>query len=468
MTRDVIALTPTMPDPKTVLAGLFAGGPDLEVRTVADGAVVQLCTPDGRTLVSVEAPFLVHTLGEAQRLLGREVRLPDVPFWWTEARASTAYEEAERLAGSFAGRVATVLGGTVWPPEAAHTDVVSVATDESGEAQAATPPAVDALTDDTAVVIQDRAVVAMTSWLSDALRRATADDRALTIVTPPHTTLTLPTRIALQGHPNRWVVQGPGSGYYDGLSGAELHWQGTAFAPVLDADGGTRVADSFKPAPDTGERQLIIYLRTRHDADESLVLGGALEAAFRRLTGAPPAGWGTAEPISLPWSTRQLTGLARSRAPRPTWLLTVGGTERPALATTGVTRTTAGVEEEITLTLGYGADEPVPLDAVQPLAETLAAGHGLMSMLTSLRAARRDLTVPPRFEPPPVPAAFTLGPDAVRDIGPAHAGRPPMNISPVSLGPAAAPALHYPLGDGSDYSGWEHLEKLMSHLEAGK
>ncbi|WJV46465.1 DUF6177 family protein [Streptomyces flavofungini] len=467
MTNDVIALTPTMPDPKTIVAGLFAGGPDLEVRTLADGAVVQLCAPDGRTLVSVEAPFLVHTPGEAQRLLGPDVTAPDVPFWWTEARASTAVEEADRLAGSFAGRLATVLGGSVWPPQAAHTDVVPVAPDETDGVPAPTPPAVDALTGSAAVVIQDRPVIAMTSWLSDALREAAANDRALTIVTPPHTTLTLPARFALHGHPNRWVVQLPGSGYYDGLSGAELHWQDEAFTPVRDADGATRVADSFRPAPDTGECQLILNIRTTHEPDERLVLGGALETAFRHLTGAPPAGWSTAEPVSLPWSTRQLTALARSRAPQPTWLVAVGHADSPAVATTTVTRTTAGVEEDITLTLGHGPDEAAPLDAIAPLAEALAAEHGLTSMLTSLRAARRDLTVPPRFEAPPAPVAFTLGPDAVRGIGLAHAAHPPLDAAPVRLGAAADPCLHYPLGgDGSDSSAWERLQQLMDHLKA--
>ncbi|MFH9072812.1 DUF6177 family protein [Streptomyces alboflavus] len=484
MTKDVIALTSTMPDTKSIVAGLFAGGPDLEVRTVADGAVVQLCAPDGRTLVSVEAPFLVHTPGEAQRLLSPDVTVPELPFWWTEARASTAVEEADRLAGSFAGRLATVLGGTAWPPEAAHTDVVPVAPDESdaasdesgrgqgqsSRAPAITSPAVDALTDKAAVVIQDRPVIAMTSWLSDALREAAAHDRALTIVTPPHTTLTLPTRIALHGHPNRWVVQLPdsesGSGYYDGLSGAELHWEGDAFVPVRDADGTTRVADAFQPAPDSGERQLTLNIRTRHEPDEHLVLGGALEASFRHLTGAPPAGWSTAEPVSLPWSTRQLTALARSRAPQPTWLVAVGTPSRPAMATVHVTRTTAGVEEDITLTLGYGPDEAAPRDAIAPLAEALAAEHGLTSMLTSLRAARRDLTVPPHFEAPPAPVAFTLGPDAVRGIGLAHAARPPLDTAPARLGPTAAPSLHYPLGDGNDPSAWERLQQLMDHLKA--
>ncbi|MEU6686426.1 DUF6177 family protein [Streptomyces sp. NPDC046832] len=465
MTKDVIALTPQMPDLPTLLAGLYAGGPDLGVDTTADGAVVQLCGPDGRPLVSVEAPILVQVPGETTRLLDQAVE--DGPVWWTEARASTAVAEAGRLAGSFAGRLATVLGGTVWPPEAASTEVVPLTTDVSAiPAPAAGAPAVDVLTDSTAVVIQDRPLIAMTSWLSDALRTTTATDRALQIVTPPTARLTLPTRTALRGLPNRWVVQDPEHGYYDGLSGAVLHWKNGTFTPVQDEQGAARVAEAFTPAPDTGDRQLILTLRTCHPADENLVLGHALETAFRHLTGAPPAGWSTAEPINLPWCSRQLTDLARARAPRPTWLVAVGPPGRPALATLRVLRTPAGVEENITLALGYGGDETPPLDAIEELATALDAEHGLVTLLTSLRSARRDLTVPPRLEAPPVPVAFTLGSDEAGTIGLARAGHPPLGPVPTRLGPEGKPALHYVLGDGSGPQ-LSVFQRLIEHLKRG-
>ncbi|MFG2647727.1 DUF6177 family protein [Streptomyces sp. NPDC048436] len=476
MTKDVIALTPKMPDINTLLAGLYAGGPDLGINSLAEGAVVQLCTPGGRPLVSVEAPLLIQVPGEAQRLLGAEVASPDGPFWWTEARASTAVEEGERLAGSFAGRLATVLGGTVWPPEAAHTDVVPLTpeTATATPASEATPPAVDVLTDKAAVVIQDRPVVAMTNWLADALRTTADSDRALQIVTPPHTSLSLPTRNAVHGHPNRWVVQDPDCGYYDGLSGVELHWHEGHFTPKQSEDGNTRLAEAFKPEPASapvseasGERQLLLSLHTAHAADEDLLLGGALEAAWQTLTGDPPAGWSTAEPIALPWSPRQLTELARARAQKnaPTWLTTVGAPDRPAIATTRIAHTTAGVEEHITLALGYAADEAPPLDAIAPLAETLATEHGLTSMLATLRTARRDLTVPPRFEAPPIPLSFTLGAAAVHDIGRTHAQHPQGGPRPAQLGPTARPALHYILGDGTDPNTWTTLQQLTQHLK---
>ncbi|WP_371799346.1 DUF6177 family protein [Streptomyces sp. NBC_01707] len=469
MTKDVIALTRRMPDPLTVLAGLLSGGPDKLVETVGEDAVVRLCDEEGRPLVSVEAPLLVQVAGEAERLLGATA--PAVPFWWTEARATTGVEEAERLAGTFAARLIALAGGSAWPPEAARS-VAVVKTD--GVSVAPTPaaqPAIDALTDKVAVVIQDRPVVAMTAWLSDAFR-ATADaELGLQIVTSPGTTLSPAVRNSLTGWPSRWVVQDERDGYYDGLSGAVLRWQNGMFATVEAADATpddprTPVAASFKEFTDTGERQLAISFRTVHPADDRLVLGGALEAVWRELTGNPPAGWGTAEPANLPWSLRQLTDVAHDRSPAPTWVVVVGSPDRPGLATVRISRTTGGVEEDVTLAFGYGAGEEPPVDALPRVAEILATRHHLQSMLIQIRKARRDLAVPPRFEGPGVPVAFVLGAEEVREMPGDRARRTPLSEPPVQLGPKTRPALYYPLpGDPSDLSGWQDFERLVRHLK---
>lgn len=466
MTKDVIALTEKMPDPVAILAGLYAGGPDLEAQTLHNGAVIQLSTPQGRPLLSVEAPLLVHIPGEAARLLGPGIPVPDGPVWWTEVRASTALPEAEQLAASFAGRLNTILGGTTWPPGTATVDAVEL-TPESAALTASeeTQPAVDVLTDQAAVILSDRPLIPMTTWLSEVLRTAADNERALQIVTPPHARLTLPTRAALGGHPNRWVVRDETCGYYDGLSGAVLRWRDGAFAPARSADGQTRVAQAFTKSADTDERQLLLSLRIRHAPDRDLTLGTALEACWQALTGASPSGWGIAEPINLPWSIRQLTETVRNRAPEPSWLTTVGHPDRPAIATTVITHTTAGVEQDITLAIGYGRGENPPLDAIRSLAAALAAEHGLVTLLTSLRAGRRDLTTPPRLEAPPIPVAFTLGADEIREIGLAHAERPPLALRPALLGPGRHPALHYPLGDGTDADAWQDLDTLVQHLK---
>ncbi|OWA20649.1 DUF6177 family protein [Streptomyces sp. CS057] len=470
MTKDVIALTPRMPDPWAVLAGLLSGGPDKLVGTRGDGAVIQLCDAQGRPLVSVEAPLLVSVEGEAERLLGTTA--PPVPYWWTEARATTGVAEAEQLAGAFATRLAALVGGSAWPPDAAgsltvvKSDGVSIAPEP-----AAAQPAIDVLTAKVAVVIQDRPVVAMTAWLSDAFRAAAEAGLGLQIVSPAGTTLSLVVRDALGGWPSRWIVQDDRDGYYDGLTGAVLRWQDGAFDPVISPDATeddprTPVAAAYQEVHDTGERQLGLTFRMVHPADERLVLGGGLETVWRELTGEPPAGWGTSEPANLPWSPARLTDVAHDRAPEPTWFVAVGNRSRPGIATVRVTRTKAGVEEEITLAFGYGADEEPPLDALPAAAEALAARHRLQSMLVQLRKARRDVAVPPHFEGPGVPLAFVLGAEEVRAMPGDRARRTPLSEQPVRLGPRTRPALYYPLpGNPSDLAGWQDFETLMRHLK---
>ncbi|WP_371330031.1 DUF6177 family protein [Streptomyces sp. TP-A0356] len=417
--------------------------------------------------MSLEAPVLIHVPGEAERLLGPRITPPGLPFWWTEARATTTVPEAEPLAGSVCGRLTTLLGGTVWPPDAGHAEVVEQTLDNAEVTEAPAPdaalPVVDVLTPSTAVVLADRPLLGMTTWLSDVLRTTAATDRALHIVTPPHVRLTLPLRTALGGAPNRWVIQGPSGGYHDGLSGAELTWHNGTFTPTGPSP---KIADAFTAgAAPTDERQLTVALRAVHRPEADLALGGALETAWRHLTGGPPAGWGTAEPVNLPWSPRQLTDLARNRAPAPTHAIAVGTPDHPAIATHRTTRTTAGVAEEVTLTVGYTAHQRAALEAIEPLAAELVTTHGLTTMLTTLRAARADLTLTPHLTAPPIPVALTLGPTDTRAIGLTHARRPSVAVKPVQLGTPSHPALHYPLGDGTNVDAWTTLQHLTAHLK---
>lgn len=87
-------------------------------------------------------------------------------------------------------------------------------------------------------------------------------------------------------------------------------------------------------------------------------------------------------------------------------------------------------------------------------------------MLVQQRMAARDLTVRPRFEGPGVPLGFVLGAEEVRRMPGDRARRTPLSEPPVQLGPAARPALYYPLpGDPSDLSAWRDFERLMRHLK---
>ncbi|MFD7511787.1 DUF6177 family protein, partial [Streptomyces sp. NPDC059853] len=286
---------------------------------------------------------------------------------------------------------------------------------------------------------------------------------ALQIVTPRGARLSLPTRSVLAGLPNRWVVQDGAGGYYDGLSGSVLRWQDGQFTAT-----GTPAPGFLGGVPRAAvseEHQLLLTFTTRRPADRELLLGGGLEAVWRRLTGAEPAGWGTCEPASLPWSRQDLTERARARAPQRTWLVVVGHPEGPpAIATLRTRITTGGVEEEVTFALGQrdGAAGGGPDSAaVLPgLAGELAGRYGLVSLLAQRRRARADLTVPAQLEPGPAPLAFALGGEDVHRIGLPHALRPPLPATPHRLGPAGRPGLYYPLPDGD----WPAFQHLMAHL----
>lgn len=144
--------------------------------------------------------------------------------------------------------------------------------------------------------------------------------------------------------------------------------------------------------------------------------------------------------------------------------MVVGTPDRPAVATLRVIRTAEGVEEDVTLTVGYGPGEERPLEALPELAGELVTRHGLKTMMCQLREARRDLSAPPRFEHPPLPYAFVLGPAEVREAGRETASRTPLSQRPVQLGPSARPGYYYALGDGETAESWTALEQLVRHL----
>jgi hypothetical protein len=71
--------------------------------------------------------------------------------------------------------------------------------------------------------------------------------------------------------------------------------------------------------------------------------------------------------------------------------------------------------------------------------------------------------VPPYAEAPPIPITLTLGHDETESIGRTRAEHPPLGPTPTRLGSQAEPALHYPLGDGTDPQAWTTFQQLTHH-----
>jgi hypothetical protein len=308
-------------------------------------------------------------------------------------------------------------------------------------------------------------VVPLTAWLADAARTCAAAGRGLQVVTPPSARLTTPLRFALDGPDTRWVVRdADGHTCYDGLSGRRLEWDGEAFVPIpTNRDPAPPLAPEFADRSGTPGRQLVLEVRLRHPATATARLGGALEALCAVLTGEPPRGWGTAEPATEPWDRKELTAFARRRAPAPTLLVVVGGGRRPAVGTVRVSRAAAGVDETVILVVG-GPDE-APLDALPEVAEALATGEPLVSMLAQVRPGRTDATWEPRLAGLPVPVGLAVGADEVAHLGLDHALAAPVPLAR-RVGPQDRPAVWFHLGDGTTPAGWDRLAAVLQHVGA--
>ena len=333
----------------------------------------------------------------------------------------------------------------------------------AGAAEAEAHPAVDVVTGRVAVVLQERPVVPLSAWLADAVRLCAGSGRGLQVVTPPGARLTTPLRFALDGPDTRWVVRdGTGATCYDGLSGRRLHWDDNAFVPTPAGPGaGPALAPEFVDRAAPAGRQLLLEVRLRHPATATVRLGGAMEVLCEALTGAPPLGWGTAEPATEPWDRHDLTGFARRRAPAPTLLVVVGGGDRPAVGTTRVSRAASGVDETITLVVG-GAHP----DALPAVAGELATREPLVSLLAQVCPGQADTTWAPHLARLPVPVGMAVGSDEVARLGLDHALAAPVPVAH-PLGEETRPAVWFHLGDGTTPAGWERLTAVLQHVGAG-
>ncbi|MFD0686792.1 DUF6177 family protein [Actinomadura fibrosa] len=324
-------------------------------------------------------------------------------------------------------------------------------------------PAVDIVTAKSAVVIQDRALTPMSSWLSDVAARTADGGLVMQVLTPHDGRITLPLRMVLGGPRARWVVQEPGDGYFDGFSGLPLTWDGAAFVLAPQAKDGP--SETFlRPDGDVG-RHLVVDLRVVHEAATGLELGSVVESAAEALAGAAPACWGTAEPALSRWDRAEVTALCRRRAPQATWLVFMGGHgegEASFGGTVRVSRVTSGVKESITFAVALPGDAPPPLDALEALAARHAAEGTLLTMTAQWTPGRADLTYPARWLGRPDPLALAVGPSGVADTGLDHAlaAEVPGRV----IGPSASPGVWYGLADAEPGTGWTRLGGLMRHL----
>jgi Family of unknown function (DUF6177) len=319
-------------------------------------------------------------------------------------------------------------------------------------------PTVDLLTRSRAVMMSQRPVVGLSSWLVDAARRAVDHGLIPTLVTPAATRLTLPTRAAVDAGLLQWVVRVVGGGFYDGMAGTAMAFDDDDFV------AGAEVATQFGSVVAPDAWQVLVSLTIEHRAAIQTQLGGAVEILARALTGVRPAGWGTHEPVTEQWSRPELTTFARRRMPTDSQVVVVGAGQNSMTATLRAARTERGVEETLLCLVNAG---PVtrPIDDVAAQARaalTEVAGAETAGFAAAhLRPGRADLTEPSHEAAQLLPLSILIGPRAVRALGRERLERAPLPAT--AVGRPRVPTLRFDLG-GRGTSAWMQLADLVSYL----
>jgi hypothetical protein len=313
----------------------------------------------------------------------------------------------------------------------------------------------DLVTPQAAIVLHKRRTIALTAWLLTALQQAAEAQLPLFLVTPPDSRLTAPTASVLIPPHATWVISHP-NGFYNGLTGTQLTFDGTTFTPNPAAPDPALAFRQPVGHPPLGPN-LVITFRIRHS--NAIRLAEAVELVYESLTEAPPSGWAASEPIALTWNPDEITTYCHDRAPNDTWICHTGLTHRRAVGMTTIQATTEGIEEHTTLHISHHPHQPTP--RLTRTVHDLATDHDLTDLLAHTQPGPADLTTLPIWAGLPTPLGLALGPKALRDICRTEE-RPP--VSPVSVGSPSEPTLWYPFDSNPPPQAWADLDTLVSHL----
>ncbi|MPZ64194.1 MAG: hypothetical protein GEU83_01255 [Pseudonocardiaceae bacterium] len=317
-------------------------------------------------------------------------------------------------------------------------------------------PAADGDTPAALIVDKDRTVVGLSRSIVDMAVTAQRTGRLFQVVTPSYSRLTYPLELTMTDGLGQWVVREPdGTGFRDGLTGETLRYDRARF--VSDPDGGT-VAPRTDLPPHAGS--VALQLETLHQASEGLQLGASTAAAWRALTGSDPMGWGVAEPVSQPWLPRELTSMARRRAPEPTSMVVVGGEpDRLAVGMLTVDRVSTGVLERLRCT--GPAAVAVDQQAIEALVDEL--GGSARSMLLAVHQHRVDGLRDSVPSMPPLPYGLLLGHRVVAASGVDHALAAPAPRVRLA-GQGRRQAVWCRLDGGGSRRPFEVLTAVMAHF----
>lgn len=293
---------------------------------------------------------------------------------------------------------------------------------QEGNAEVPTPvhPVADEATDRWLVYDTTTALVALTEPVRVFLEVAATDGLRPVLVTHPEARLSPFAASVLAEAGGSWVVRAD-DGAYEATTGQPLG----SFADLWRPPTGQHPHHATRQPP--GHVQIAYDLYTTQRADHNTQVGRTAQSMTRALGGTGLDLWGTAEPLSDPFDTAQVTAFARTRMPRTPALLATGPDTSHAQVWVGRThhglleRTTGGVMAPTQPPEPPGSDPALRTDElVQTAADalaTIAEQENVTVALTWATVRNGDATTPAAPRAADRPLAVLIGPRAVHDLG---------------------------------------------------
>lgn len=265
----------------------------------------------------------------------------------------------------------------------------------------------------TLVVRSEAPLVGHTQWLAKAISEAKRGGHGLALVTPETTRITRSLARLMFVLGFMWVVDDGTGDPYLGLLGRR----------VEEIDGEYFGADEFVPRysrPDSiDDRGGVLVraevLRPRRFRPK---VGHLTEAVTRSISGGLPLGWGVQEPVTQPWSVKDISSTYSKEAAAGHFLHFVGpmpqGSEAPQERLAGtleIQKPRNGVVEYVEA----ACVQPGPWDAERKAGFARAMHEQSVRWATAFHTVGGDPTiVPPFWLGQPVPVVAVFGREALK------------------------------------------------------
>ncbi|MDF8263014.1 DUF6177 family protein [Luteipulveratus flavus] len=297
------------------------------------------------------------------------------------------------MASAAGGRAERLSAATV--PDAARATVdVPEAVMQQRDSESLDCPA-DALYEKVGVVVQTRKELTLSPWLVLQQQWADRHGRQLAVITPAAATISPAVASSLRAGGTRWIVD-TGASIYDGVTGAELSWDGERFAPTGRSD------DAFVPVEEDGW-VAVIEAETFHPYDETTRIGDFARTVYAAAGLDGPAAAGVLEPPETVFDPTVLTAYAQHASPESSRFVLASPSADGVLE---VVPQPPGVVERVEI-VADAPDGPMGTDAQGEFVDAVLAG-GAQVATVGYRRGRADRRVASRFVGPTIPVVATF------------------------------------------------------------